>query len=165
MLLESKWADEPAVDEQPKLGKRSSGSKQKFHESNASKTHEKKKSVSKMEPINFDKYRDVPINDKSSNQNRNRSRSRDKDRKFKGHDDKKTAYNTPPTSQGKSDSRNKTSASSQRSSSPSKIDLLKKKIEQQKEILKVTKHKEEQKRLLDDFLNGTNDFNWTDDDD
>lgn len=50
-------------------------------------------------------------------------------------------------------------------SSPSKLELLKKKIEEQRGILEKTKHKEQQQKLLDDFLNDDSmTLNWAEDD-
>lgn len=134
------------------------------------------------EPINFDRYREKPINgrqtpDSSSGSNsgnshgsrsrggrRRSSASRNGESKpaFAGNK-KGNASNTPPISRGKPDLQHKSSSKPKEPESSSKLELLKKKIAEQQSILKVTKHKEEQKQLLDDFLNGDDEINWEDD--
>ena len=138
-------------------------------------------------PINFDRYREKPINGRntpeSAGDNHNNMSHNGSSRGSRGrggrrrssasrNDDAKpsitgsrkgSAYNTPPTSNGKPDLQHK-APKSKEPQSPSKIELLKKKIAEQQSILEVNKHKEQQKKLLYDFLNGDDEINWEDDD-
>ena len=114
------------------------------------------------ESINFDQYREKPKNSKTSPKKKTNQFLDDSKKKHTLCNS--DAYYTPPSSRGKpSLELKKKSISSKEPVSPSKLDIIKKRIAEQQGILKETKHKEQQKQLLDDFLSGDGDINWEDD--
>ncbi|CAB4252647.1 similar to Saccharomyces cerevisiae YMR255W GFD1 Coiled-coiled protein of unknown function, identified as a high-copy suppressor of a dbp5 mutation [Maudiozyma barnettii] len=129
------------------------------------------------EAISFDQYRDKPINKSSSpvreaisfDQYRDKPiNKRQPFEKTSGNTDvhqkrENNAYYTPPSSRGKPNLEpNPSNKTTKQPVSPSKLEIIKKRIEEQQSIFKVTKHKEQQKQLLDDFLNGDDEINWED---
>lgn len=127
---------------------------------------------------NSDITNNIIINKKKKNKNYNNNNNKSKSKKF--------AYNTPPSSSSsnntncsipkrtnllgidqdwldkKNNINNNNDIEKKESTTPSnKLDELKKRIEQQKKI----KHKNDQEKLIKDFLNGDEKFNWADDED
>lgn len=76
---------------------------------------------------------------------------------------KKTIHNNSTTNNEKQDnSLHSNKSNNSNTKQPSKLELLKQKIEEQKNILKA-KHKEQQQKLLEEFLNDDSPiFNWED---
>lgn len=73
---------------------------------------------------------------------------------------KATEISPPPVSPSKM----KTTKTQSKQDTASKMKLLKKKIEEQREILQKTHHKNQQQQVLMDFLNDEGSSNWVDDD-
>lgn len=186
MPLESKWAyvsdDEEGthiVRESPKKTK-FSGSRNSNSRGNNTKSHnDKSSSMMGGHSIGF-------VNDSDEEDEGTEIEEKPERRRSISPKKKPTNINShrerPTTSSGSlegrivpnfQDERDTRSAPSCRTSTskekkqPSKLELLKKKIEEQKHILQKNneiKHKEQQKQLLEDFLNDDDGFlNWEDD--